>query len=848
MTSIASSFQDDTSEDSKTHLIDAPDDRVRKEIGTGAPYEPKAFSPPRTMSDRRNPGIIDIVSESTSDEEDCLFEFDNTAMGSANKEKKMRPPIQPSRPLNLWSGESFKGTVSSRSYGLGFNRPLASPDSKLSDVEPTQTSRYKQERDEAGNTTEINTDHNEVTSLISPKREDKNMTTGDPTHTTPEMNLKLKLLEEKNRLLEEKLRLKILETTRIEENKRKAEQRVYSEQIGMLSNHISRLEKQVSSAAAKAERAVRSREDEIKKMTEVIERKTNSQSVLESRTEMLLREIDDLRSSTDKRNRNAMENLKNSLLESVKMKLSELKSMHEQKLDSIASQLKVQEEKRKEMSELNQSQSKELSDLKTQLIHLKESEPLSKTKQNERENKSAVNDTSEQPQSSVEEVMKNIQNIAPLHNIILASDDVSDKQGSTKSNSDTPANSLPKYETLSQGARIPTAPKPRRSSIDDKSSHAMGEVLSAGVEISEAHHNIPDALAADVEALELISFCHADFDSESPSVVHPDYDPIRTPQECAIPSNYPFVSILRDSSPYIVNHRHSTIVYHIPGELISDSQKFFSVMDDIALTWLFGMKIVIAVGCRRQIVQRLEKLHGASDAIKMPGVRVTTPETLRILEEEAGFCRFEVERLLNHCLRNKGADCNVVSGCFITANKFGVVDGIDYQLTGYPVNLQVDKIHRLHSRNDVILLTPLGFTKDGDALNVHSEALAAFTAAELKASKVVYFSSHPMVLRGARKRNSGEERIQMIQRSNHLSYHQQAMLLKMGWATHAIEKGVERAHIIDCEDGSLLGELFTARRGYGTCISQDDYEAPHPEDWNDDLTVADGVDISMIEW
>ena len=389
--------------------------------------------------------------------------------------------------------------------------------------------------------------------------------------------------------------------------------------------------------------------------------------------------------------------------------------------------------------------------------------------------------------------------------------------------------------------------------------------------------------------------------------MHPDYDPIQSLHECSIPSDWPFVSILRDSSPYIVNHRHSTIVYHIPGDLISDSQRFFQVIDDIALTWLFGMKIVISVGCRRQIVQRLERLHGTSDIGKMPGVRVTSPETLRILEEEAGFCRFEVERLLNRCLRNKGADCNVVSGCFITAKKFGVVDGIDYQVcvsarilvsnssmiddllrmflsqqTGYPTNVQVDKIRRLHARNDVILLTPLGFTKDGDALNVHSEQLAAFTAAALEASKVVYFSSHPMVLKGSGNRSTGTERIQMIQRSNaneilshyglrvnsatgfpswkdhqdgrgnavnrarKLDFHQQSMLLKMAWATHALEKGVERAHIIDCEDGSLLDELFTARRGYGTCISQDDYEAPHPEDWNDDLTFADIATSSSL--
>jgi amino-acid N-acetyltransferase len=423
---------------------------------------------------------------------------------------------------------------------------------------------------------------------------------------------------------------------------------------------------------------------------------------------------------------------------------------------------------------------------------------------------------------------------------------------------------------LFQGARIPgNAVSPSLTSSSTSSSTS-----DAPIENQTINHSIPDALAADVANLELVSYCQADIDN-SPSIMHSDYDPIQTLHECSIPSDWPFVSILRDSSPYIVNHRQSTIVYHIPGELLSDSQKFFSVIDDIALTWLFGMKIVISVGCRRQIVQRLERLHGTADSEAMPGVRVTSPETLRILEEEAGFCRFEVERLLNRCLRNKGADCNVVSGCFITAKKFGVVDGVDYMQTGYPTNVQVDKIRRLHSRNDVVLITPLGFTKDGDALNVHSEQLAAFTAAALQASKVVYFSSHPMVLRGSGNRNSGAERIQMIQRSNansilshyglhvnsatgfpswkehqdsrgnavkrahKLNYHQQSMLLKMGWATHALEKGVERAHIIDCEDGSLLDELFSARRGYGTCISQDDYEAPHPEDWNDDLTLAD---------
>ena len=110
------------------------------------------------------------------------------------------------------------------------------------------------------------------------------------------------------------------------------------------------------------------------------------------------------------------------------------------------------------------------------------------------------------------------------------------------------------------GARIPGGGiKTSKVAADDPKSPDLS---------NEKHTNensLPDALAADVTNLELISFCQADIDSESPSAMNPDYDPIQSLHECSIPSDWPFVSILRDSSPYIVNHRHSTIVYHIPG-------------------------------------------------------------------------------------------------------------------------------------------------------------------------------------------------------------------------------------------------------------------------------------------
>lgn len=110
---------------------------------------------------------------------------------------------------------------------------------------------------------------------------------------------------------------------------------------------------------------------------------------------------------------------------------------------------------------------------------------------------------------------------------------------------------------LSTGARIPG--ENAKAQIDS-------ETISTTPTTQTTNESIPDALAADIQNLELISFCQAGFEPGSPSIMHShNNDPV---DECSVPDEWPFVSILRDSSPYIVNHRHSTIVYHIPGKTI----------------------------------------------------------------------------------------------------------------------------------------------------------------------------------------------------------------------------------------------------------------------------------------
>jgi len=272
-----------------------------------------------------------------------------------------------------------------------------------------------------------------------------------------------------------------------------------------------------------------------------------------------------------------------------------------------------------------------------------------------------------------------------------------------------------------------------------------------------------------------------------------------------------FVDMFRGSANYIANHRNTVVVYHIPGELIDDD--FFpELMDDIALTWLLGMKPVIVAGCRKQIDEKMRKrseqrrrrLQGDSDNEKGDqmqakdgdneagrrrhyGLRVTDYEDLRVVKEEAGYVRFELERQLGRALRmhrqpskqpkssysstqqqqqhqqqqlssttrrsssppdndrpimqTTQGDGNIISGNFYSAQPYGVIDGIDFMYTGFPRRIETEKIRQAaFGSNDVVLLTNLGASPSGEVYNVDSENLASRVAGAMGASKLIYFT------------------------------------------------------------------------------------------------------------
>ena len=342
--------------------------------------------------------------------------------------------------------------------------------------------------------------------------------------------------------------------------------------------------------------------------------------------------------------------------------------------------------------------------------------------------------------------------------------------------------------------------------------------------------------------------------------------------------------------PHTAVHRGSVSVFHIPGELL-EWDGFPDLMDDLALTWLLGMKIVIVVGCRHQVDRRLENFPPSDfefdrSNIGIP-VRPTDPETLKVVEEEAGYVRYEVERLLHRSLHLHGGgyevndgdappapNGNVVSGnSFFSARPIGFMGGIDYQRAGYPSRVNTRKILQTIANHDVVLLTPIGVSPSGEILNVDSESLASFVAGSLSADKIVFCAAKSAILRDRiSKRPVQNFRLRDAKNileffnlevnrdlfvtltrgegweaeggnsGQRLSPAAVDILFKIGWAARALEEDGAglRAHIVAPADGALLTELFTSGEGTGTCISQDWYESIHPDD--------DPGDLNNVDW
>jgi acetylglutamate kinase len=233
-----------------------------------------------------------------------------------------------------------------------------------------------------------------------------------------------------------------------------------------------------------------------------------------------------------------------------------------------------------------------------------------------------------------------------------------------------------------------------------------------------------------------------------------------------------------------------------------------------------GVHPIIVHGGGPQIDQMLKRLAIKSEFVD--GLRVTTPETMQIVEMVlAGAINKEVVSQINQAggcaIGLSGKD-----GALIRARKLPPVQRkgggeADLGLVGHPAKINAAMLASFAQTGIVPVIAPIGVGENGETYNINADTVAGAVAAATQAKRMLMLTDVAGVLDGA-----GELIPEMSEAEAKKAIADGTitggMIPKVQTCLDAVASGVEAAVILDGRiPHALLLEIFTAH-GVGTLI------------------------------
>lgn len=284
-----------------------------------------------------------------------------------------------------------------------------------------------------------------------------------------------------------------------------------------------------------------------------------------------------------------------------------------------------------------------------------------------------------------------------------------------------------------------------------------------------------------------------------------------------------FVTWLRVVAPYVHAHRGKTFVVAVSGEAI-ESGLLNAIVQDASLLAAMGIRLVLVYGTRPQVQAQLA-IKGLAARFEK-GIRVTDAAALECAKEAAGEIRLDIEAAFSQGLPNTPmahSKIRVISGNFVTARPVGIVEGVDYLLTGLVRKVDADAIRFALANNAIVLSSPLGFSPTGEAFNLTMEDVATSIAVGVRADKLILLTD----VDGVRREGQLISELTVAQAEKLIA--ERAVddedIYNLGFALRAVKGGVDRVHVLPYTlDGGILAELFS-HDGVGTMIAAENMES-----------------------
>ena len=279
-------------------------------------------------------------------------------------------------------------------------------------------------------------------------------------------------------------------------------------------------------------------------------------------------------------------------------------------------------------------------------------------------------------------------------------------------------------------------------------------------------------------------------------------------------SNAERAEVLTAALPYIKKYSGKTVVIKYGGNAMINEDLKQQVMEDIALLWLIGVKVVLVHGGGPEISQTMKKL--GKEAVFIDGLRVTDKETVDIVQMVLAG---KINKTLVNLIQMKGGHAVGLSGI-----DGGIIEAkVKDERLGYVgeiTKIRTQPITDLLEKNYIPVVSTVASDRMGNTYNINGDTAAAYLAGALGAERLIMMTDIAGILMD---KDDPSTLIPSITVSDAKKLYDQGivsggMIPKVDCCIEALEHGVNNVVIMDGRiPHSILMELLTDE-GAGTMV------------------------------
>ena len=279
-------------------------------------------------------------------------------------------------------------------------------------------------------------------------------------------------------------------------------------------------------------------------------------------------------------------------------------------------------------------------------------------------------------------------------------------------------------------------------------------------------------------------------------------------------SNAERAEVLTAALPYIKKYSGKIVVIKYGGNAMINEHLKQQVMEDIALLWLIGVKVVLVHGGGPEISETMKKL--GKEAKFVDGLRVTDRETVDIVQMVLAG---KINKTLVNLIQMKGGHAMGLSGI-----DGGIIEAtMKNEALGYVgeiTKVRPQPIEALLEKNYIPVISTVASDRQGNTYNINGDTAAARIAGALHAERLIMMTDIAGVLKDKDDPSTliphiTVEEARELYASGVISG---GMIPKVDCCIDAIEHGVDNVVIMDGRiPHSILMELLTDE-GAGTMV------------------------------